>query len=94
MRDGVIIGSNSMGRVQDLIDFPVYVAGAYLKVDGSGTKLEMASGVVFGDLEFSDLRCEKCGEAFKAGDRLILVVVGVEDGKIKTRPAHHNCLGG
>lgn len=93
-RDGKMSGGNAMGRVQDLTDFPAYVAGAYLKVDGGGTKLEMATGVVYGDLEFSDLTCTQCGKAFTEGDKLVLVVVRVEAGKIKTRPAHHNCIGG
>lgn len=92
---GQVRGSASMGRFQELTDAPAFVgnAGKFLKLDGGGTKLEFAD-VVYGDLELSDLRCEKCGEPFKEGDKLVLVVVKVGEKTIKARPAHHNCIGG
>lgn len=96
MSDGKIVGSTSMGRFVDLTDAPTLTgkAGQYLVVNGTGTGLALASGVVYGDLEFSDLQCVQCGKAFTEGDKLVLVVVKVEAGKIVTRPAHHNCVGG
>ena len=96
---GTVQGSAQMGRLIDLTDFKGsgYTAGAFLKVNGGGDGFEFTpgaaapAGVVYGDLDFSDLTCEKCKRPFQEGEELTLIVVAAGPEKIKTRPVHRFC---